>query len=66
MSIRDDLARLAPPEKPDARLKRAGDPPPKRTQTGLQPVRAARVAADLVTAQSTDGLLTFVVQIVRV
>lgn len=66
MSLKDDIARLVPKPVVDKRLAAAGTPAAKRAQTGLERKQTGKVAGDTVTAQSTDGLLTFVVTVVKV
>lgn len=65
-TLKDDLARLASRPAVDNRLTAAGTPPAKRAQTGIERKQTGKVAGDTVTAQSTDGLLTFVVTVVKV
>lgn len=67
MSLADDITRLARQEPARNRLRPAVEPRSIREATGLQ-LRArasANAQGDEVVAQSTDGIFTFVVKVVR-
>lgn len=65
MAIKDDIHRLAPAQKPDKRLNAASTPNAIREKTGLERQQTGTVKGEEVTAQSTDGLFTFVVRVVK-
>lgn len=65
MSLKDDIARLVPPPAVEKRLDEAATPLAIRTKTGTQPKAAARIQGEQVTAESTDGLFTFVVTVAK-
>lgn len=65
MSTQDDINRLVsrPPESP--RLEGAITPAAIRTKTGLERRQAGSVNSEEVTVESTDGLFTFTVRVVK-
>lgn len=65
MAIKDDIYRLTPAQKPDKSLKTASTPAAIRQKTGLERQQTGTVKGEEVTAQSTDGLFTFVVRVVK-
>lgn len=65
MAVKDDIGRLTPRQKPDNRLKPATLPAAIREQVGLERQQTGKVKGEEVTAQSTDGLFTFVVRVVK-
>ena len=66
MSIKDDINRIAEPTPTPKSLGGAVLPSAIRSKTGLEPKKAATLATEEVTVQSTDGLFTFVVLVVKV
>lgn len=67
MSLKDDIARLTPPPAADPRLAPARAPRAIRPQTGLQrrAVASAESASEEITVESSDGLFTFIVRVVK-
>jgi hypothetical protein len=65
MSLKDDVARLVPPPPPINRLSPAVAPDAIREQTGLERKQAGKVDSEEVTVESTDGLFTFTVRVVK-
>ncbi len=65
MSLKDDIARLAPRQTADKRLANKGNPQALREKTGLERTQTGKVQTEQVTAQSTDGLFTFVVNVIK-
>lgn len=65
MSMKDDIARLVPRPAEEKRLAPADTPPALRAKTGTQPKAAGRINGEQVTAESTDGLFTFVVTVAK-
>ena len=63
--MRDDITRLVKPPPPEKRLTPAETPLPIRAQTGLERKSAGDVESTEVTVESTDGLFTFTVQVVK-
>lgn len=67
MSVKDDVARLTPLPAAGPRLKPARAPRAIRAQTGLQRRAVASVdsASEEITVESSDGLFTFIVRVVK-
>lgn len=63
-SIVQSIQSLTPRPEP-VRLGPAGTPVPIRAQTGLAPLHTAKIRTEEVTVQSTDGLFSFVVRVVK-
>lgn len=65
MSTQDDINRLVsrPPESP--RLDGAITPLAIRAKTGLERKQAGDVNSEVVTVESSDGLFTFIVRVVK-
>lgn len=63
--IKDDIKRLAPAPPADKRLGAARNPAAIRAQTGLERKQAGSVESEQVTVESTDGLFTFTVRVVK-
>lgn len=61
----DDLNRLIKKPHPEIDLKAAEAPHSIRSKTGLERKQTGTIASDEVTAESTDGLFTFVVRVVK-
>lgn len=67
MSTKDDIARLTPLPAADNRLDKARAPLAIREKTGLQQRSSARAdnASEEITVESSDGLFTFIVRVVK-
>lgn len=65
MSVQSDIARLVAPPPADPRLDPAGTPAAIRAKTGLERKQVGSVASEEVTTQSSDGLFTFIVRVVK-
>lgn len=66
MSIKDNINRLVDKPPPDNRLQGESPPAALRAKTGLEPLRrASKVDGTEVTVESTDGLFTFTVRVVK-
>lgn len=65
MSMKDDIARLVDKAPAPKRLDSAINPDAIREQTGLERKRIGKVDSEEVTVESTDGLFTFAVRIVK-
>lgn len=63
--MQDDLNRLIKRPPPEIRLDVAKSPPAIREQTGLERQQTGVISGEEVTVQSTDGLFTFVVRVVK-
>lgn len=65
--MRDDINRLVKPAAAEKRLPAAKNPPAMRAKTGLERKQAddANVTTETVTVESTDGLFSFDVTVVR-
>jgi hypothetical protein len=63
--MQDDLNRLVKKPPAEVSLKAAGTPAAIRAKTGLERKQAGTVQSEEVTAQSTDGLFTFIVRVVK-
>lgn len=64
--IADEITRLVKPAPADKRLDAAGIPDAMRDKTGLTRRQAGIFTTEEVTAQTTDGLFTFTVIVVKV
>lgn len=67
MTIKDDLVRLQDETAGGKRLDEANLPAAMRAKTGLHPRIAQRpdLASAEITVESTDGLFTFIVRVVK-
>ena len=65
MATQKEIARLMPLPLPEARLDGARSPAAIRARTGLERKRAGSVESAEVTVESTDGLFTFTVRVVK-
>lgn len=66
MPIKNDIGRLVPPPDKTPRLDAVKSPAALRAKTGLERKQAAKSSAGQeITVQSTDGLFTFTVQVVK-
>lgn len=65
MALQDDITRLVKKPPADKRLDAAKTPTPIRAKTGLERRQAGDVASSEVTVQSTDGLFSFTVRVVK-
>lgn len=65
MATEKDIARLVPQALPEPRLDGARSPAAIRSRTGLERKRAGSVESTEVTVESTDGLFTFSVRVVK-
>ena len=63
--MKTDLNRLVNPPPADKRLSAAVKPAAIRAQTGIERRAAGDVDSSEVTVQSTDGLFTFTVRVVK-
>ncbi|MCK9386072.1 MAG: hypothetical protein M0Q15_15795 [Nevskia sp.] len=63
--IKIDINRLVDKPLPENRLPEAVTPPAIRSKTGLERQKAGDVNSEQVTAESTDGLFTFTVRVVK-
>lgn len=63
--MQDDLNRLVTPPPPEKRLAAPPEPAAIRTKTGLEPKKASKVDSEELTTQSSDGLFTFIVRVVK-
>ena len=63
--MKTDLNRLVNPPPADKRLAAAVKPAAIRAQTGIERRAAGDVDSSEVTVQSTDGLFTFTVRVVK-
>lgn len=61
----DQFNRLVKRPEPENKLAPAATPPAIRAQTGIERTQTGKVESKQVTAQSTDGLFTFVVNVVK-
>lgn len=66
MPIKNDIGRLVPPPDKTPRLGAAKSPTALRAKTGVERKQSAKAqAGQEITVQSTDGLFTFTVQVVK-
>jgi len=65
MSTQADINRLVERPAPEIKLDAAVEPAAIRAKTGLERKLAGTVQSEEVTAQTTDGLFTFVVTVVK-
>jgi hypothetical protein len=63
--MKADLNRLVDKPLPEITLGAAGDPPAIRSKTAIERKQVGTVASNEVTVESTDGLFTFTVRIVK-
>jgi hypothetical protein len=63
--MQDDFNRLVKKPPAEVSLKAAAAPVAIRAKTGLERKQAGTVQSEEVTAQSTDGLFTFIVRVVK-
>jgi len=64
--MKADLNRLVEKPRPEIKLDAAPTPPAIRAKTGLERQATGKFGeSEEVTAQSTDGLFTFVVRVVK-
>lgn len=63
--MQDDITRLVKPAPAAKRLPVAAAPAAIREQTGLERRVAGSVSSEEVTVQSTDGLFSFTVRVVK-
>lgn len=63
--MKDDLNRLVAKPPADKRLNAAGTPDAIRDGIGLERQKLGRVASEEVTVESSDGLFTFIVRVVK-
>ena len=63
--MKTDLNRLIDKPAPELKLAGAETPPAIRDQTGLERKQVGTVASEEVTTQSSDGLFTFIVRVVK-
>jgi hypothetical protein len=63
--MQDDLTRLVKPAPAAKRLPAATTPRALRAQTGLEPRRSGDVNTAVVTVESTDGLFSFTVTVLK-
>jgi len=61
----DDINRLVKPPPAEKRLPAAVAPAAIRSKTGLERKQAGEVASQEVTVESTDGLFSFTVRVVK-
>lgn len=64
-TVPDDLNRLVKPAPPEQKLAGAATPPAIRTKTGLERKQAGNVDSEELTTESSDGLFTFIVRVVK-
>lgn len=65
MGTKDDINRLVARAPADKRLDTAITPDAIRAKTGLERKQVGTVNSEEVTVQSTDGLFTFTVRVVK-
>jgi len=65
MSTQADINRLVDPPPADKRLNPAVAPAAIRDKTGLERKQAGDVNSEEVTVESSDGLFTFIVRVVK-
>lgn len=63
--MKADINRLVDKPLPEIKLGDATTPSAIRTQTGLEKKQVGNVNSEEVTAESTDGLFTFTVRVVK-
>lgn len=63
--MKDDINRLVARQPADKRLDAAGTPDAIRTGTGLERQKIGKVNSEEVTVESSDGLFTFIVRVVK-
>ncbi len=63
--MKDQINRLVDKPLPDLALDAASAPPAIREKTGLEPRRAADINSNEITVESSDGLFTFIVMVVK-
>lgn len=63
--MQDDLNRLISKAPPEISLGAPATPGAIRTKTGLERKQDSTVAGEEVTVQSTDGLFTFTVRVIK-
>ena len=65
MATKEDINRLVGKPKPEIKLGEAATPAAIREKTGLERQQTGKVNSEEVTAESTDGLFTFTVRVVK-
>ncbi len=63
--MKDEINRLIARPPADKRLSDAGTPEAIRDGIGLERQKMSKVASDEVTVESSDGLFTFIVRVVK-
>ena len=63
--MKEELNRLINKPLPEIKLGEASAPPAIRSKTGLERKQAGAVNGEQVTVESTDGLFTFTVTVVK-
>jgi hypothetical protein len=63
--MKEDINRLVDKPLPEIKLDNAAVPDAIRAQTGLERQQTGKVNSEEVTVESTDGLFTFTVRVVK-